>query len=329
MPEQKRVLVCGSLGEAPEWVPTFIKTLGFKIVSHPDLALVTGGLKKKPDGTGTADKFVVAGAKKYLEAKSLDLSERIITMLPHRDFPGAKRLTSGRVIKVKDSNTTSRRYSMVLTSDAFIAVSGSTGTGNMIDLAWVAEKPVLPVPATGGAAQKKWESLWMQLKKRCDIHQEEIEVLTSNDPEPSHLADTCMEIIRRNLKSQCFIAMKIDGHPLEGCIETIRRELKDKGYAPVRIDQESISGDIMEAMRKSIRHSSYLIVDLWDYSPNVLYELGIAHGLDKEVLLIFYDKDGRMPENVPFDLRVQRIHAYGTTDSLAAIIRNNIPGSTR
>jgi hypothetical protein len=44
--------------------------------------------------------------------------------------------------------------------------------------------------------------------------------------------------------------------------------------------------------------------------------MGIAHALSKPTLLVVYSADGSVPDNIPFDTRVQRILPYLACDPL-------------
>jgi hypothetical protein len=52
-----------------------------------------------------------------------------------------------------------------------------------------------------------------------------------------------------------------------------------------------------------------LIAELTTKNPNVLYELGLAHALEKPVVLIASNED-----DVPFDLRHIRVIIYDQSD---------------
>jgi len=88
---------------------------------------------------------------------------------------------------------------------------------------------------------------------------------------------------------------------------------------------EKFSGDIIEAIWDSIRHCDLSIVHLTGHRPNVYYEMGIAHAPSKPTLLVVYSADGTVPDNIPFDIRVQRILPYGTTQSLRAHLKAQLP----
>jgi hypothetical protein len=63
-----------------------------------------------------------------------------------------------------------------------------------------------------------------------------------------------------------------------------------------------------ESLRKRLEGSDVVVADLSGSSPNVLYELGLAHSLGKPVILLSDD-----PGAVPFDLRRENILLYSPT----------------
>jgi hypothetical protein len=65
-----------------------------------------------------------------------------------------------------------------------------------------------------------------------------------------------------------------------------------------------ITWDIWER----INRARFLIADLTGQNPNVFYELGIAHALGKDVLLLTQDM-----AHVPFDLKGLRCILYSFT----------------
>jgi len=66
----------------------------------------------------------------------------------------------------------------------------------------------------------------------------------------------------------------------------------------------------MQDIWKSICEARLIIADLTGLNPNVMYELGVAHTLGKETLIIY-----RQDENIkfPFDLAYIRRIEYENT----------------
>jgi hypothetical protein len=64
----------------------------------------------------------------------------------------------------------------------------------------------------------------------------------------------------------------------------------------------------MEDIWSGICHARLAIADCTGRNPNVFYEIGIAHTLDKNTILIAQSVD-----DVPFDLRHRRVLVYQFT----------------
>lgn len=87
----------------------------------------------------------------------------------------------------------------------------------------------------------------------------------------------------------------------------IKGTLEEAGYSVKRADDIKSQNNILEDIIKGIASSDLIIPDLTDSNPNVYYELGIAHAMGKNVVLIIQDL-----EDLPFDLRSYRVISYST-----------------
>lgn len=319
-----KVFVTGS-SDLPEEYVGFARELGRRLMTDTGLVLVTGGLSSKIDGRGPAlDEVIAYAAFEALGKSSQSAQSRIVTILPETDSASLKRFSLGSVVRVSYAGPRTRRYSMVLTSDAVVAVNGAKSTTEVIDLAYVAGKPLIPIPATGGSALESWNRYELELTQRLRLNQEDILALKDASSGSKAIA-TCLNILSRVLRPRCFVAMPFSAHPLANAFETIRSIAEEQGYQAIRVDQESFTGNIIEAIWESIRHSDVVIADLTGHNPNVYYEMGISHAFSKPTLLLIFSRDGSIPTNIPFDLRVQRIIPYGTTQSLRAQLNENLP----
>lgn len=66
-----------------------------------------------------------------------------------------------------------------------------------------------------------------------------------------------------------------------------------------RVDYEEYSGDVVAKIKELIRSSKVVIADLSDAKPNVLYETGFAHALNRPTIHIC----STPLEQLPFDVR--------------------------
>ena len=82
------------------------------------------------------------------------------------------------------------------------------------------------------------------------------------------------------------------------------------GLSPLRADNEIFgTGKIIDQIWTGITTAKVLVADLTGRNPNVFYELGLAHALEKPVVLICANE-----VDVPFDLKHIRVIYYDNTD---------------
>lgn len=110
-------------------------------------------------------------------------------------------------------------------------------------------------------------------------------------------------------KETCFVLMPfsdpfnkyyevIIAPAIEGC--GIRSERADSLFGPANIVYDIWDG---------IKRAKILIAELTGRNPNVMYELGLAHAIEKPVILLTQDI-----ADVPFDLRSLRCIVYNTKE---------------
>jgi hypothetical protein len=75
-----------------------------------------------------------------------------------------------------------------------------------------------------------------------------------------------------------------------------------------RADDFFSQNSIMEEVWSAIAQATILIADCTGKNPNVFYEIGLAHAINKPVILITQN-----PDDVPFDLRHRRYIKYSYT----------------
>jgi hypothetical protein len=100
------------------------------------------------------------------------------------------------------------------------------------------------------------------------------------------------------------------GH-LGGYFDSIYKPaIEQAGLQALRADDEIFAtGKIMDHTWRGIRAADVLVAELTSKNPNVFYELGLAHALEKPVVLVSSNQ-----EDVPFDLRHIRVILYDQID---------------
>ena len=110
---------------------------------------------------------------------------------------------------------------------------------------------------------------------------------------------------------RAFVVMPFKQELYDAYYFGIRQPLEQCGYVVDRADEMQFVGGIVEKIRKSIEEADLIIAEMTDLNPNVYYEVGLAHALNKRVILIT-----QSIENLPFDLRGMRHIIYETAYDL-------------
>ncbi len=102
-------------------------------------------------------------------------------------------------------------------------------------------------------------------------------------------------------------------------LNVIKPTVEAQNAKCIRADNIFKVGSILKDILKSIEESDYIIADLSEKNPNVYYELGYAHALKKNVILLTQDI-----ANLPFDIRDKRVIKYADTSSGAVELKKNL-----
>src|SRR3569832_1131428 len=106
----------------------------------------------------------------------------------------------------------------------------------------------------------------------------------------------------------CFVAMPFRSQ-LKNVYDAVEQVVKDCGMKCMRADKIARSDRIGDDIREGIKDARLVIADLTGNNPNVFYEVGLAHGRDKRVILLVQDES-----IVPFDLKEIRQLTYDPND---------------
>ena len=82
--------------------------------------------------------------------------------------------------------------------------------------------------------------------------------------------------------------------------------------------------DVMQEIYESIMTASIVIADITNLNPNVFYELGIAHALGKDIILLAQNAD-----HIPFDLKRFRHCIYSNDGPGYDNLRKYIPSAIK
>lgn len=122
-------------------------------------------------------------------------------------------------------------------------------------------------------------------------------------------------------ENMTFIMMGIstDNPSLEDSLMAIKRASLSQGVGALRVDEIEHSGKITPLILDKIRKSRFLVCDITTERPNVYYELGFAHGISKEVILVA--KEGTA---IHFDIKDYNIIFYRNVTDLETRVAKRI-----
>ena len=87
---------------------------------------------------------------------------------------------------------------------------------------------------------------------------------------------------------------------------------------PYRSDHDDDPGLITDKMIESIATDKLVIAVLTDLNPNVFYEVGIAHAIGKDVILITQSHD-----DIPFDINyIKYIHYLPNNEGYQKLVKD-------
>src|SRR5690348_12853904 len=102
---------------------------------------------------------------------------------------------------------------------------------------------------------------------------------------------------------------------LRGTVRGLLRKIfkpaiEKAGLQAIRADAEIFgTGKIIDQIWRGLNNAKVLIAELTTRNVNVFYELGLAHALQKPVVLVAANEP-----DVPFDLKHIRVIYYDVTD---------------
>lgn len=119
--------------------------------------------------------------------------------------------------------------------------------------------------------------------------------------------------------NQCFVLMPFSEKWSGRIWNNLSKTITDFGMKCLRAD-DLYGNNIMQDIWKNINESRIILADITGKNPNVLYELGLAHTIDKDVIILSQSVD-----DIPFDLRSLRHVIYQDNSDGYELLDKKIP----
>lgn len=145
----------------------------------------------------------------------------------------------------------------------------------------------------------------------------------SPEPPPAEIAKRIAE------SNAAFIIMSFTDQspgfiPIVDIHRAIKRGCEAAGVRAQRVDEIEHSGSITALLLEEIKRHRFLISDLTHERPNVYYEIGYAHGLQKEVILTAQKNSA-----VHFDIASYNVIFYNSATDLEDRITKRLEARIR
>ena len=124
---------------------------------------------------------------------------------------------------------------------------------------------------------------------------------------------------------QCLVLLPHDAGAAR-VRDTVSRALRTNGIEPITLESELGPGALwVDHLSALLRSVDFVIADVSRKNPNVLFELGVAHGLGKPIVLLLNAEGGAA--TLPSDLMGFQALVYDPADlgPLATRLDRTVP----
>lgn len=108
---------------------------------------------------------------------------------------------------------------------------------------------------------------------------------------------------RASGKKMCFMVMPFR-RELDPVYKIVGQVLKEEGWTVVRADEIVRPRRITDAIMQAILMSDLVVADLTGSNPNVFYEVGVAHAIGCDVIMLTQER------RIPFDVAIEETIFY-------------------
>jgi hypothetical protein len=112
--------------------------------------------------------------------------------------------------------------------------------------------------------------------------------------------------------AEVFMAIPFADDYEEFYNEFIASAVQDAGLDPVRVDQvpqEAQRRPLIDRIEEGIARARFVIADVSGWNPNVIYEVGLAAGISKPLLMLCHSRHFEEAD-IPFDFRAYELVEY-------------------
>jgi hypothetical protein len=191
-------------------------------------------------------------------------------------------------------------------ADVVVLIGGFQGSRRAYWWASSAHKPVLPVAYFGGAAEEIYERELEAFDRKYGrrLRKEDYEQLNEVGSDYVLKAKRIVQLAEDIAHSQeVTVAMSYTqddptATQLVNLFDAYEHACKNSGYICRKVTEKNTERMITHEIITSISQAAFVIVDLTELRPNVMYELGFSEGLEKPTIIT-----ARNGTDLPFDIK--------------------------
>jgi hypothetical protein len=278
-------------------IETFCKALGESIVLQGHTFL---------NGCRTEfDKLIAAAAyQKLLDLKIANPDRRVISYLLANQVPVHQvgTLVRSRLTDWEISKEYLYIPEQIQLADVVVLVGGFDGTFRAANWARIANKPLLPVTAFGGAAEKIFQQELNEFDRRYAGRLDKLEYQELNriETDQAKRAERIVSLAERMASSNsvCVIMSYSMRADLEDAFESFQAVCQEFKYKCERVENSNTLGRIVPKIHEKIEQAAFVIIDLSELKNNVFYEFGLAQGQKKPMVVT-----AKIGTELPFDVK--------------------------
>ena len=292
-----KLLVVGSLRNVPsqpELCAPFVAKLGELIVERGHTLL--NGCR------GSLDKAIAEAANTRLKALGKKPESQLVGYRLKETEP-IHRLGLVRISERSDWELTHPQLAppeQIAEADAAIFVAGSEGTFIAANWARIAGIPVLGITAFGGAGSDlyAYEKAHLGEKFGHSITREEFGALNQDTTDIERLAADVVTLAERIvIPHTVFPVLPFSSEDYGDIKDSFKASCSEVGFELRGTEEEETTERIIPRILDGIRRAALVIADVSKDRANVYYEIGLAQGMRKEVILT-----ARSGTALPFDV---------------------------
>ena len=295
------ILVLGSTRDREEVAESFAAAVGSEIVGRGHTLL--GGCRSPLDA------LVAKAAGEAANSLGMDARDVVHSWILGGDKPvhGVGKITRSVIDDWHSLPTGLAFPEQIRQADAVVCIGGGEGTQAGATWSRFAQKPILPVGSFGGAGEEifKLEMTRFESVYSGQVTRSEYQILNRFLPpddlgESVVLAGEVIGLAEKLLSStSVLVIMSFADKPhLVDAYDSFTAVCEELGFQAARVDEEGPGHKrIIPTMLEAIRRSAFVIADVSDPSPNVFYEIGYAHALNKAVYVTALEGTA-----LPFDI---------------------------